>query len=168
MRLSFFLVIGLILFPLVSNAQKWSRYSFKDAKFSIEYPVEPVTETKTDDIGKTITTKLVDGNTIYMATAIIHKTNLNVKGLSQESLAKASMDAFADALGATKVTRKKYYYKKDVGLDAIMESNEFESPIYYRIIVVEQIQYQIVVMTSSGKEDKGGRKKFLGSFKLDI
>ena len=160
----------LFFFAIISSpfclAQKWVKYENKTARFSTEFPQEPKEEIEDDETGKAYTATLSVDGYIFMSSALIHKTNLSVEGLTQEAMAQTSLDAFEKALGATKVTKKNYYIRSNTGLDAEIEVPGFDNPILYRIIVIDQIQYQVVVMKKEGKAKIGKMKKFIGSFRI--
>lgn len=164
-QLAILFVLTLMIAPLSTQAQKWVKYENSQAKFSVSFPNDPDEKVEESDKGKSFTaTASLDGM-VFMASALIHKTNLNVKGLTQETMAKTSLDAFEKALGASKVSRKNYYSKNDVGIDAEIEVPGYDNVVLYRVIVIDQIQYQVVVMKKSGKAKKGDMKKFINSFR---
>ncbi|MCB0478007.1 MAG: hypothetical protein KDC84_07580 [Crocinitomicaceae bacterium] len=165
-HLSILFVLTLVLFPLTSTAQKWVKYECRDAKFAAQFPMTPEEKVEDSEQGKSYTATVTQGNTVYMASALIHTTNLQVAGLDQQTLASTSLDAFEKALGATKVTKKNYYSRNDVGLDAEIIVPGFANPILYRVIVIGQIQYQVVVMQKEGKAKKGTMYKFINAFKV--
>ncbi len=161
------LIIGLTFF-FGSNvhAQKWIRYQSKSARLQADFPVNPEEKIEDTDKAKTYTATVTHDGYEFTASAMLYKTNLNVKGLSQETLAKTSLDAFEKNLGATKVMSKNYYYRQDVGLDAEIDTPDYDNTILYRVIVVGKTRYEISVMKKSGKAKYGLMKKFLNSFKI--
>lgn len=149
-----------IAFSFFSFSQKWISKTFTEGKFKIEFPSTPVIEITETENAKIIHTSLEQNGQIYIGIATIFKTNLNLKGSNSETLSKYALDSFADSLGSKSVTSLNYYVKEYTGLNSQIKVDGYDNPVYYQVITIENILYQWIVSTKSGKEDKKGRHSF--------
>lgn len=155
-----------IALPTFTTAQKWEKYKSKEGKFELEIPGEPKEEIDKQEDAKTIQIELSVNDVIYMASAVIHKTNLKVDGITPEMLAESSLDAFANVIGGEIVSKKDFKINKVTGKSCVIKNDSKGFECYYRCIVVGQIQYQFIVMNAPSKSDKSARIKFIDSIKI--
>ncbi len=159
------LACAIFLIPTLSQAQKWTKVKSKEGKFEIEFPAEPKLDKKEKEDSKTYQYQLTHNDVIYMASAVVHDTPLNVKGLTSESLAESSLDAFAGVMGG-KITKKEdFTLGKNKGKACTIENKEKGFKCYYKCIIIGQIQYQFIVMNAPSADDKKSRTQYFKSIK---
>ena len=159
------LAFTLFLIPSLSQAQKWTKVKSKEGKFEMEFPAEPKMEKKEKDDSKTFQYQLTHKDVIYMASAVVHDTKLDVEGLTKESLAESSMDAFANVMGGKILKKGDFKLGKNVGKSCSIENKEKGFLCYYKCIISGQIQYRFIVMNAPSVDDKKSRARYFASIK---
>lgn len=144
------------------NTHIWVKYENKCASFT----AEAREDIENDELGKNNSATSNSDSYLFMASALVDKTDMSSEGMNQQDIAKASLDAFEAALGASKVTRKPYYVKGNYGLDAEIEIPGLENIVLYRVMFTGQTQYKAVTIKKEGKAKMGLMKKVIGSFKF--
>lgn len=138
-----------------------AKYVTEKGKASIKFPAEYSVEEDNSDL--TSTTKVMaslDDN-IFMFSFSIHETTLS----DHYMLAQTSLTSFNDEVGGRIISETDYVYDDYKGRSAEIELEEQNVTLYYRVILVGQIQYQMVVVAQSGNIVKK-KDKFFNSFKL--
>jgi hypothetical protein len=160
------LALTLISLPLISFGQKWEHFKSKEGKFEIDFPVEPKVENTDGDDSKTVQLQATHNEVIYMASAVIHETNLDVEGLSPEKLSQASLEAFANVMGGEMKSNGDFKLGKNKGRECVIDNSEKGFMCYYKVIIIGQVQYQVIVMNAPANDDKKSRAKFFSSFEV--
>lgn len=80
-------------------------------------------------------------------------------------LAQTSLNTFAEEVGGKVIHETDYHYDDYKGRSAEIEMEEEGATLYYKVILVGQIQYQMVVVTQSGDVTKQ-KDKFFNSFRI--
>lgn len=160
------LTIALFLFPQFTTAQEWVKYKSKEGKFQIEFPGEPKEDIQKKEDSKTIQLQVESNDVIYMGSAVIHQTKLDVAGVTPEMLAESSLDAFAGVIGGN-ITKKEDFKMNGVNGKACTISNPDQGfECHYKCIIIGQIQYQFIVMSAPSNSNKENRDKFFDSIKI--
>lgn len=156
----------LTLFVSALNAQNWTTYKSKPAKFSIDFPAEAKEEKLEDEETVSYQYQSSLEDVIYMASAVIHETKLNVEGLTIEDLTNSSLEAFANVMGGEMKDSGDIKIGKNKGKYCILYNQEKGFMCYYRCIIVGQIQYQFIVINAPANDDKKTREKFFKSIAI--
>lgn len=163
-----FLITSLSSFSLTNNVAtklivpggKWEKYTSDDGKVSISFPAVPQDEATEKDGITTHKVSAVDGVTTYFFAYTTHTDKIE----DHEGLAQVSLEAFNGSIGGKIMSQGTYTYKKNNGLEAKIEIPE-KGYVLYKVVLIEQTQYQIVVIKAT--DDFGSdADKFFKSFKL--
>ena len=157
---------ALLLIPTMTQAQKWTKVKSKEGKFEMEFPAEPKLEKKEKDDSKTFQYQLTHNEVIYMASAVVHSTKLDVEGLSKETLAESSLDAFAKVMGGKILKKGDFKIGKNKGKSCSIENKDKGFLCYYRCIIIGQIQYQFIIMNAPSADDIESRDQYFNSIKI--
>lgn len=160
------MLVAIFMITNGSFAQKpeWQKLNVSRGHFSIMMPGKPEMEKK-DSEGNVETvkysTKIDDG--VCFASYTMIETN----GSDPEELAQIGLQAFVNQLGADLSEAGVWKVGKNKGRMATMESEANEIEALYRVIIVGDYMYQIVIAYNNQVGiDKKVAKKFLNSFKL--
>ena len=139
--------------------QKPVKYVSENGKMSANMPGEyevTMDDSESTTIAK-ISTSVDDVN--FMFSWTLHKNPLE----DHEGLARVSLDSFQETIGAEILKEELYKYGKNKGLNAILKLEDVAF-IRYKVILIDQYQFQLVVV---GPEDNFEKmaKKFFKSFK---
>jgi hypothetical protein len=81
-------------------------------------------------------------------------------------MAQVSYDTFLSSIGGKEILKSAWDIKKNIGLKAIIDMPEDETRLEYRVILVGNIQYQLVVLAINSVYDGQAAAAFFDSFKL--
>lgn len=147
----------------VSFAQKSYSYSSSKGNCSLTFP-DKYTEKETQgESGLTSTSvqSILDNGDIYLFSFVIHKDN--IKKDEELKYAELSLNSFTKSLGGEIKSAKDFKYKSHKGKEAVM-TMENNYTVYYRVLLVDNMQYQFVYMTTTANEKNA--KKYFKSFKM--
>ncbi|MCD4735047.1 MAG: hypothetical protein K8R53_03300 [Bacteroidales bacterium] len=160
------LLIGIVIGNVESSAftpvPGGKKYSSKASKASIVFPEEFKVER--DENKSPVTTKVSAevGENVFMFSYTNHEVTLD----DPYHLAEVSLQSFQETLQGEVVKMTDYFYDDYKGRDAIFDVLGTEVTIYYRVLIVGQIQYQMVVVDQQGDILKK-KDKFFKSFKIN-
>ena len=83
-----------------------------------------------------------------------------------ENLLEVSVNSFKGALNAEERVTKYWNIGEFTGLQAMLEQIDGDNDIDYRVIMVDNRQYQLVVAGPKGTIPSAESEKFFKSFKL--
>ena len=128
----------------------------------MQFPAKPeISETKKED-ATTYKATATKGQTTYFVGFTVHQTQM----MDHQELAQVSLDAFAETLGGIITEQSDWKYKKNLGRQAVVELKEQDARVDYKVILVDQIQYQLVIVSPKADHDAKVAKKFFKSFKM--
>ncbi len=142
---------------------KFTSYEFK---ISVIFPSEFEEEIKektadNGDITRTLKLKCKKGENTYMLNVTKHPFNMT----DAKGLAETSLEAFARGVKGDIRKQEIFTQKGHEGIDAKLYLSEQNKYVYYRIILVGRLQYQMVIMENNSTLS-GNANDFLISFKL--
>ncbi len=170
-----FKVFGLLFLLLnvfLMNAQKVSDSSEKSGfllksenpEYKIVFPTAyKLEESKTDKGLKTEFYRAVKDDNIYMFKFTEHK-NPAVSSDNKVYL-EASLESFINGIKADLIKKYEFKEKKQKGLEAFLTIPDKNLNVFYRVVIVKHVQYQIIVITKS-KEKTAEISKFFNSFEV--
>ncbi len=162
------LLISMTLF-LIGNltAQekvKWYSYSSIEGKARVKFPAEPELKTDAQETMKTFTAMANAFNgmesDLYYLAITVHQAELE-----DPALLDTSLNAFTRTMGGTIASREEWKAGKPKGLRAAIVLNNQAGKCDYRVLMRGNLQYQVMIVTSSVFNEKL-QKKFFKSFKL--
>ena len=108
------------------------------------------------------TTKVTStiGDVTYLFSWTLHSAVLE----DSKGLADVSLESFNEQVQGDILTQSVYKYGRNEGKSATVSLAEGQVNCFYRVILIDQYQFQMVVVTSD-KELNNVGKKFLNSFK---
>ncbi|MCB9233762.1 MAG: hypothetical protein H6581_19050 [Bacteroidia bacterium] len=140
---------------------KWYNFTSSTGKFSIQFPAKPeISDTKTDE-AHTYKANATVGESSYFVGFTVHTTPM----VNPDDLAQVSLDAFNETLGGTIESSSEWKYKGETGRQAMIKMEAQGAQVDYKVIIIGQIQYQLIVISTSGDYDAKSAKKFFKSFK---
>lgn len=161
----FAMAVSFISQPVLAQKKAkpdWQSYESKAGKFKAKFPSTPEVKTEDTDTGKRHKAMARFGNGVYFATFMVHDTPL----AKHFDLAKTSLVAFNDKLGGTIKSQNDWEVKGHKGLQATINIADKGSLVEYRVVLVGQIQYQLIVVYPENEWDAKTTKKFFKKFKL--
>jgi len=165
MRLTFYTIILILSFSaFTSSVQAQKRYQFTtdEGNFKIKFPVEFTTErTEKESATTTKTSCTVDDQT-FMASYTLHETEL----IDHIEMAEVSAESFGESINGTLQSKTDWTVNNHTGLIAIFDLPEVEAKVEYRVVLVEQIQYQVIVLAKNINYNEEMAADFFKSFKL--
>ncbi len=162
MKHSFYLFALILLIPFMalSVAEVGGHpFTSADSKISIKMPAEFEKEVSELDDGKTTKVSCTLDGILYFFSWTEHITPMT----DHTALATTSLNAFNETVGATITEQKPYFYKNHEGVSATMVA-EGKGYFNYRVILIGQFQFQLVVASTADNIRKSS-KKFFKSFK---
>ena len=158
-----FIFLLLFLSSSLLQAQKSFKYSSEEGKLSLKFPAE-YTETESEnEISKDLKIQCNKDSISYFASYSLHKTEMDEDPIE---MAEASLESFVDGVKGVEITRVAWNVKKHEGLKAKIEIPANESIVDYRVILVGNTQYQLLVVTPKDECDNKNVRSFFKSFKL--
>lgn len=149
--------------PTGIEGDKWYSFSSATGKFKMKFPAKPeISETKKDE-ATTYKAVAQAGSSTYFVGFTVHEIEM----VEPYELAKVSLGAFNETLGGTVKEESDWNFKGNRGIQAkIAVSAQQNMLIEYRVLLVGQIQYQLVVIAPDNDFDSKTAGKFYKSFKL--
>jgi hypothetical protein len=142
---------------------KWYAYSTEVGKIKAKFPGNPALENQDTEIGKKHTATARFGENTYMISYVIHSTTL----AEQEKLADASLTAFRDKVKGQILNQSSWSVKKaGNGIRATIAMPDKDAKVEYRVILIGQIQYQVIVVAPTDKYDSKVADKFFKKVKI--
>jgi hypothetical protein len=158
-------ILCIVLFILtipMAYAQKNYPYDSNEGKFSIEFPGEFTVDREDKDKVSTIKINCDYEGQTYFASYSLHKIEM----VDHEEMAEVSFDSFHAAVGGEVLMKDEWKVDGNTGLMAEIDLAENSVTITYRVILVGNIQYQLIVMAEYSDYDKKLANKFFKSFEL--
>lgn len=154
------------LFVLISVAfaptAKGYKYSSAEGKMTVTFPAAFETEVNSqNDIETTKITAIVDEQTFFAAYTL-HQTELE----DQIMLAQIALDSFSETLNGNILQQSAWKIKKNEGVQAVLNLDEQDAKIQYRVIMIGNLQYQLVVIAANSSFDQKAADSFFKSFKV--
>ncbi len=137
-------------------------YISSNGKVKIKFPEEYKVEVSPGDGHTTTKITASAGETHYFLSYTIHETPMT----SHYEMASLSLESFSEKLGVRTLSANDYLYKSHRGRMAEMLFEDQGIRIFYRAILVGQIQYQLIVTQPEDMPDRGSVDQFFKSFKL--
>jgi hypothetical protein len=138
------------------------KYTSAEGKLSMKFPVAFKSVTKEAEDHKSVETQASFEDQLYFVSYTIHK----VKMENHESLAATSLESFNEAMSGTITKQATWAIKKHKGLQADIEIPGNNMRVEYRVLLIGQIQYQIVVISEVAKWNQLRADEFIKSFKV--
>lgn len=160
------MAIAVLIFSASGIAQspEWQKVTSSRGKFTVKMPGKPEIKNSELDSGTNVNkySVKVDGGVCFAS-----YTQLEVGQADPQELSQVGLQAFVDQLGAHILQADVWKVGKNKGRMAIMENKEQGLEAYYRVVIIDDIMYQLAVAYGDNKPvDKKVAKKFLNSFKL--
>lgn len=144
------------------QAQDWLTYSSKRGKFKVLFPGKPEVVDEPKDWGKSYKAQVKLDEHLFYSSYGIHEQRL----VDHAHLSEVSTEAFAEKIGGTIIDESAWKFKGHQGRQLELTIPDKNVRIYYKVILIGQIQYQLVAgVPIEGANDKWV-KKFFKSFKL--
>ncbi|MEM0999064.1 MAG: hypothetical protein AAGN35_18535 [Bacteroidota bacterium] len=160
--------IGLLLLVGSGSAfsQNWMNYKLDDCSCSFKLPGNEIPEIESEEDGETVIWNYTSeyGSGVYLASYTLY--NIATDYSDPIDLAKESLSGFVGAVDGKIVREKPWEYKKHEGIQATIQIASQNIACQYKVLFVDQIQYQLVVMAPVGEYDNDTAKKFFASFKV--
>jgi len=160
------LLIGIVFGSVESSAftpvPGGKKYASKDSKASIVFPAEFKVEREKNKSPVTTKVSAEIGENVFMFSYTIHDVTLD----DPYHLAEVSLQSFQETLQGEVVKMTDYFYDDYKGREAIIDIPGTIATVYYRVLIVGQIQYQMVVVDQQGDILKK-KDKFFKSFKIN-
>lgn len=115
--------------------------------FLSEYKLE---ESKTEKGLKSEFYRAVKGENVFMFKYSEHK-NPAVSS-DNKIYMNASLESFMNGVGADLIKKYEFKVKKQKGLEAFLKIQDKNLNVFYRVIIVKHVQYQIIVITKTDKK----------------
>ncbi|MGW8123793.1 hypothetical protein ACV07N_14140 [Roseivirga echinicomitans] len=165
------LLFGALLWPnhLATNSkiekhpdfiQTNTKYMTEDGKISITMPSEYTVSESEDGLVKTTKVSSVIGEVTYFFGWTLHEGTVSDRMM----LAEVSLESFVESAEAEILEQRVYKYGKNKGIDATVTLMDGAVNCFYRVIIIDNYQFQMVVVTEEAELNKA-EKKFLNSFK---
>lgn len=136
------------------------KYLAEGGKIGITMPGDySVSESEGESVTTTKVTSTI-GDVTYLFSWTLHSVVLE----DSKGLADVSLESFNEQVQGKILTQNVYKYGRNEGKNATISLMEGQANCFYRVILIDQYQFQMVVVTSDKELDNTG-KKFLNSFK---
>lgn len=138
------------------------KYISKEGKFSITFPATYESKDMGTESYTSIQTTTQFEDQLFFITYNVHGTELT----DHEGLAETSLNSFSEAMNGKITSNNTWTVKKNNGLKAKIEVEEYGLVADYGVVLVGQIQYQIAVVSATDKWNQERSDAFFKSFKL--
>jgi hypothetical protein len=156
------LAVLVVCSTVSAGNSKGFKYKSTEGKMSATFPAAYETVEDVAEFAKTVKTSADFGDATYLASYTLHYIELD----DTEDLAAVSLDAFNSNLGGTITSQTDWVIKKSKGINAMINMVEQEATIQYKVVIRENIQYQVMVITPSSAWDQRAADAFFKSFKI--
>ncbi len=133
-----FLVLG-SMFPINGFSAK---YRSAEGKMSIKLLGEYKVTEEEHDYGKTVKVNGEFETYTYFISYTLHKEKIT----DHYGLAKTGLDGFVEALNGTIQKQADWFVKKNRGVRAMINMNEYDQQVDYGCILAVNIQYQVAIL----------------------
>lgn len=159
------LMLICFVFPTIAinPPEKGFYYSSSAGNFSIVFPTQYKIETTDNGDSETVKISSTSNEQTYFASYTVHSVELT----DLKELAEVSLNTFSEQLGATVSEQSEWKVNKNSGLKATMNMAEQDIKVQYFVIIVEQVQFQLIVLAKNSSFDQKAADAFIKSFKLD-
>lgn len=140
----------------------WHKYTSEDGKMSISFPSKPEESVTDNEMITTIKLSSEYNQKTYFVGLTTHKNSLEEE--SPQELARVSLDAFTESTKGAITSESVFKYKKNEGLQADIKLDG--GYLKYKVILIGQHQYQLVVISENDNFGKD-TEKFFKSFKVN-
>ena len=137
-------------------------YSASEAKLSVTFPGEFESSEQFEESYKSVKTQAVVDDMVFFVAYTIHETEM----VDVEGLAKVSLDAFVEGLEGEVTEETTWKVNKQNGIKALIAVPKSALKGEYRVVIMDNIQYQIMVVSPEATYDQKKAKKFMKSFKV--
>lgn len=125
----------------------------EDPSFIIKFPSLFSLKESNEDKGlKSERYESVYNEEIYMLKYSEHK-NPAISG-DNKVFMDASLDSFVTGIKGSLMTKTEFKYYKTTGLEAYITIDGKNLNVFYRVLIIDRIQYQIIVITKSKEKNK--------------
>ncbi len=155
------LLVLLVVATSLAPSAKF-KYSSSEAKLSVVFPGEFETTEQVKDSYKSVKIQAVVDGVIYFAIYTVHDNEMT----DSESLAKVSLDAFTEGIDGQITKESTWKVNKNNGLQVLLKAPSNDLVGEYRVVIIDQIQYQVTVVSPEKSWDAKRAKKFFKSFKV--
>lgn len=138
------------------------KYTSAEGKLSVVFPDYFTTSEMEEANFKTLKVQAQYDEIAFFVAYTIHETELE----DNYNLATISLESFAEALGTEIKEESDWIVKKNKGKRAMLYSSKDKLKGEYRAVVVGQIQYQLVVISTEDSWNEKMATEFLKSFKI--
>ena len=147
--------------PVTPPKVKWSKYNTDEGHVKIKFPFPyEITEEQKEKV-KTVKVRAKSGEDFFYLAYTIHIDKL----IDNEHLAEVSLESFAETLHGKIVQQEDYIVNGQSGVKAKIVMQDVGAEIFYRAIIIGQIQYQLIALDVS-KSYKEEREVFFDSFRI--
>lgn len=137
-------------------------YSSVEAKLSVLFPDKFTTSEQFEENYKSVKTQCLVDDMVFFVAYTIHESEM--AGI--DGLAKVSLNAFIEGLEGEVTTETMWKVNKHEGIRALIAVSETNLTGEYRVVIMDNIQYQIMALSPEASWDKKKAKKFFKSFKV--
>ncbi|MCD6556533.1 MAG: hypothetical protein J7K64_05000 [Bacteroidales bacterium] len=134
----------------VKDTSDNSAYLLKSEKpkFQITFPTNyKLEDSKTEKGLKTMFYRAVKNDDVYMFKFTEHK-NPAVSPDNQVYM-NASLESFVTGIHAELIKKFEFKEKKEKGLEAFLKIPDTQMNVFYRVLIVKHVQYQLIVITKA-------------------
>lgn len=146
----------------INEVLKGYGYVSSEGKVKIKFPAEYVVEESPGESHVTTKVSATMGEMNFFLSYTIHETEIT----SHYEMAELSLSTFEEKLSARSLSQGDYIYKSHTGRMAEMMMDEQGIRLFYRAILVDQIQYQLIVTMPADQAGNASLDAFFKSFKL--
>jgi hypothetical protein len=127
--------------------------------FSVQFPGHyKLKETKEDKGLKSEWFEAIANDEIFMFKYSEHK-NPAVSGDNQVYM-DASLDSFITGIKGSLIKKSNLKYDKTNCLEALVSINEKNLNAFYRVMIIDHVQYQMIVITKKSEKSEAAEKFF--------
>ena len=150
------------LFIMQSFTPVKMKYISSEAKLSITFPTTYETINKNGDGYSSVETQGNLNDQLFMASYQIHKVQMT----EHEAMAIVSLESFNEALGGKITKQSTWMVNKNRGVQASIDIPASNLKAEYKVVLIGQIQYQVVVISEASIWNQANADKFFKSFKV--
>lgn len=137
-------------------------YSAAEAKLSVVFPGDYETSEQFEESYRSIKVQCIVEDMVFFVAYTIHDSEM----AEVDGLAKVSLNAFIEGLEGEATEESIWKVNKKEGLKALIAVPETGLTGEYRVVIFDNIQYQIMAISPEASWDKKMAKKFFKSFKV--
>lgn len=161
-NVSIFLFMGIASVAFSQNAN-WTKYESEEGKVEISFPASFTEETTEKENAIINKVSCNFNNNVFFFSYTIHSIQL----ANPYELAEVSLESFVNGVNGKIINQEIYEINNKKGIRSLIEIEDKSTIMEYIVIINNQIQYQVVALTSIEKADLKMAKKFFKSFKIE-